>query len=139
MRVWAADGCGAGVWGAGECGTGGWGAGGIRTEPTGDGRAVRSAPLDRPTPTGRPAPAARAWPLRPGRGGRRCGPERRHDGRRPARGLGLSGFSCGAYGLGSGTGSAVVSGGCRHPAGRSSRRFLGKPSLLDTGGGWVAT
>jgi hypothetical protein len=35
------------------------------------------------------------------------------------------------YGRRNGTGSAVVSGGWRHPAGRSLRRFIGETSSPD--------
>jgi hypothetical protein len=39
------------------------------------------------------------------------------------------------YGRRNGTGSAVVSGGWRHPAGRLLRRFIGETSSPDGSGG----
>lgn len=44
-------------------------------------------------------------------------------------------MSGGMYGRRNGTGSAVVSGGWRHPAGRLLRRFIGETSSPD---GWAA-
>lgn len=59
----------------------------------------------------------------PGAAGGRWGMKRGRGGGRRTGGS----ASAGAYGRSSGTGSAVVSGGCRHPAGRFLRRSVGNP------------
>jgi hypothetical protein len=96
----------------GAAGGGAW----CREEPPGatEGGAGRGRKPDS-GPAALAAGPAGCLGLKRGRGGNGRG------GSRPARGP-----VTGAYGRSSGTGSAVVSGGCLQPAGSSVRRFFGK-------------
>jgi hypothetical protein len=76
----------------------------------------------------------------PGAAGRRRVKYRGGDGGNGGSGVSSTAGSMweGRYGRRSGTGSTVVSGGCRHPAGRSWRRLIGGSSLSGRSGGPVA-